>query len=686
VAVTYQNQTLGVPGVYTFVNPNGLTVQPSGANNLVVLVGSSTGGPPGQFVIPPDPLTARDQFVGGDLVNAYQFAVNAGAGQVALWRVDPATQSSLTIYGSNGQPSFTVTSADYGAYTDTFALAISGTVGNLTATFYDGYRNLTYSQSGLGPAGSIAYTGNATAAVGAITNGLTAPTVTVSSGTGGNLGSGTWGVAVVAKNAASRAVSTVATANLTASNNTLTASWGSVVGAFTYDVYLSGTTGFSFITSVPATPTATTYTATITQPGQPTTLPTATSGPAFVALLAGQTDGSQNINLALTGNYATFGQLVSYLNVQAGYTAQTASSLAAQIPCTLLDPSTANTSLLGSGMNVTSNTGAVVTWLNNLTIGSLPYVNAVAATPLNPPANLPLTNLVGGTTGTAGLAQWQAAAQALIQFTQQNPGGPLPRYVVALTSQIPFAQALAQAVTTSVNQFPPLFTELFIGGGTAPTVQTEIQRSAQFASHRVINAGWSFYGYDTSMNYTLFPGYMLAAIYAGLRANLGVATPLTNKLLPGVLAIANPPSPAQVAQLLENGVAVPMVNEVGQIVISRGVTTSPIHANLYDREESVTNVADAVRIFLIQNTANTNTNIIGAPNYGNVTTKALIGWINSLLDKVQTLGWIAGYTPVTQLTPIQGNPLYLAAQITIQVPTPINVVAYTLNLTVPQAA
>jgi hypothetical protein len=251
-----------------------------------------------------------------------------------------------------------------------------------------------------------------------------------------------------------------------------------------------------------------------------------------------------------------------------------------------------------------------------------------------------------------------------------------------LTSNPAFIQPLFQAVTTDNTAFPAVFAELYIGGSTQPTLQSVSQLSAQFASRRVLNAGWNFYDYDVNGNQTLIPGYMLAALYAGIRAALPVADALTNKLLP-ILGLGTPLTTAQVSQLLANNVAVPMINQLGQIVISRGVTTSPNHTNIYDREESVVNIADTLRIFLIQHTSDAQSGIIGAPNYGGVTTKARIGWINGLLDKAKALGWIADFQRVTSLTTVGGNPEYQLAQITVYVPVPTNGMVYQLNLAVP---
>lgn len=667
MSVTYQNTTLGIPGAYTFVNPSGLALAGVTGAPPVLLIGSAVGGKPGTLLQPRNPVGASNTLRGGDLLNGFNFASQGGAQNIYAWRTDPATQSSLTVYGTNGNPSFTVTSTDYGAWTQQLALSLQGTAGALTGTLVNGYTGSTATATNLGPAFTVQYTGNGTQATAALTQSLTATTVTAASGTGGNLGTGSYSVTVVAKNAASVALSTATTVSVAASG-TINASWSGVTGAYAYDVYLSGTQGQSFVTTVAATPTGT-YSTTISQYGTMTGLPTATAGPAFVALVSGQTDGSQNLNVAVT----TVQALVAFLNVQQGYVATQASATAGSIPGAQLDATTNAVAINGSsGANFTAQVGAVVAWLN-----ALSDVTATPASPLNAPTTLGLTNMVGGSDGSQTVQNWQAAAAAIA--TMQ----PQPRYIVALTDNTDFVAPLVQAVQANESAYPAVFSELYIGGGTAPTVQSASQLAAQFASKRVLTPGWSFYANDVNSTYTLFPAYMLGALYAGIRASLPTAYALTNQALP-IMALGSTLSSTDVQTLINNNVATPMINALGEIVIAHGGTTyNGPQNNLYYQEESIVNVTDTVRQYLIQNTVSTQANIMGAPNYGSTTTKARIGYINSLLQNCVTNGWIADFKRVTSLSTVQGNAEYELAQLVLYVPVPTNGMVYQINLQIP---
>ncbi len=578
--VSYDNQSLAIPGAYTFVNPNGLTLPGQGNEGLVFLVGSSVGGTPGQVLTFSDPASAARHLRGGDLLNAYNFTTQKGGAQnVAVWRTDPATPSYLTVYGSNGKVSFTLQANDSGSYTNQFALSIAGSSGNQTVTFVDGYANRTFTQSGLGPAFSVQYTGNATTAIGSVTNGLSMGAVTLASASSGQLATGTYSVVVDAKNAASLALSQAAPITLSGTQNAISAAWSAVTGAFTYDVYLSGTQGYSYVASVPAT-TSNNMSYTITLSGTPASLPSTVSGPAFVSLLSGQTDGSVNQNIAISQVNA----LVALLNVQQGYVASTVSSVAGSIPGYLLDVSGSESLAGSSGTTFTADLGAIVTYLQTLGYAT----PTVPAGSLVPPAAMPLTNFLGGEDGSQTPTQWSAVADALTTMH------PFPRYIVALTSVNEFIAPLANAVTTGSQTFPAMLSEMFIGGSTNPNYTDAVQRSAQFASQRIMNTGLDFWDYDHNLNYTHFPSYMLAAIYAGLRASIGAPNALTNQIL-NIKALGSVPSAPQITQYLNNNVAIPMVNALGQIVIARGVTTSGDHLNLYYREESIVNAADTLR-------------------------------------------------------------------------------------------
>lgn len=666
--ITYNNVPLNVPGAYTVVNTNGMNVGTGSTSDSIFLVGSSVGGPPNTLIQLTSPADALNTFLGGDLLDAYNYSTLGGAKSLYAWRVDPATSSVLTVYGANNAPSFTVQSTDYGNYTQQIAVGLSGTSGNWTATVVNGYLHQTQSHAHLGNALNIAYLGNGTA-VGSVTDTLSAPTVTATSGTGGSLTAGTYQVILVAKNAASIAPSTGVSVTVPASG-TIAATWSGITGAYAYDLYLSGTQGYSFIQTTAGKPSGT-YTGTIAQTGTPTSLPAATSGAAFVGLVAGSSDGSQSVNFALTGTVST---LVSQVNQSLLWQAGAANTAAQSIPADLLDP-TSNLPLTSTSTAFTANVGAITSWLN-----STGWVTTqIPAGSLVAPAALPLTNLVGGQTGTAGATNWADAAQTWSQFQ------PMLRYVVACTDNPAFITPLANSVNTAPAQYPPVFGELFYGGGTTTTETSMVQLAAQFGSRRAMTPGMSFYGRNSAGTTTLLPAYILAALYAGLRVAIGAPYALTNRALPGVNALSLSLTSTQVGQLNSQGVAVPMVDPLGQIVISHGVTTSPQLNNLYETEESVGNAADTLRQFLLTSTVQAGGQI-GSMNYGTTSVADTLSFIDGLLDQKEQSGLIANFTLEDHLDPINGNPTYELAQINVGIPIPTNGIVFQLNISTPVGA
>lgn len=120
--VFFNGRLLTTPTVETLVNDGGLAPQNVAIGNSLALIGLSDGGIPQQPTVIRSIAHARQVLRGGELLwaveKAFAPSADTGApGRIVAVRVNPATQSTLTLQG--GSPAadvITLKSTDYGAH------------------------------------------------------------------------------------------------------------------------------------------------------------------------------------------------------------------------------------------------------------------------------------------------------------------------------------------------------------------------------------------------------------------------------------------------------------------------------------------------------------------------------------------------------------------------------------------
>lgn len=672
----YGNTTFNGVGAYSTVNSNNLAGGAVLAQPVVYFIGTSVGGKPGQIIRLKDEGTARSTLKGGDLLDAYLFARRHGAGEVDVYRVSPATQSSLLLYDASNNPSILLTSNDYGNYTNSFAASISGSPGSIIATFVDAYDSVTKPSNALGPVATLQYTGNGTSATVTVVKTLTAVgTLTFTdSTTGGTIASGTTvNVQVFGRNASGVGVgSTVqsTTVGATTSTNSVSVNFSAVVGATSYDVYVDG----AYYGNTKTTTINVTFIPTGTS-APPTTV---TAGPNLNTVISGQTDGSQNLDINLSAlTVSTVSALASFITGQVGYSMLTTPGQGA-ITSTLID-AISNVNILAS-VSLTADVAVIINWFNQTG-----YVTATQPTgAVNAPAAISLAPFTGGSDGTQTTTNWQNAANLI------SIAVPQLRYPVALTDSVPYRQIVSTAITQAAALMTTYFSRGFAGGGTSDSDATAENNAAALGSDRMYYAHSDFYDYNSAGVYTHFPSYILAACYAGLAAGNSPETPLTNQVLKinalGGLDSNNQPITAQRAlALAQAGVSSAFLASDGTIRIYQGISTDLIAAdqtNTYKVEFSVGNAVDTLRIFI---DTDLGTKFRGGKNYGASTSAAVLSELNADLGLAKnSYKWIADFTPASSITLSPTNSTFLITNATVFVVNPINGLITNISLSLPQ--
>jgi hypothetical protein len=684
---TYFNgQQVIKPGVYSKIDTSALTPIEYGSTSRIAFIGTSIGGPPvsatmnnpsnavGPVVWLNDPLQAKNILKGGDLLNASKFAWNPsptskGADLIAFVRVNPATQAKLTLNDSNGQPSILLTSEDYGAWTNNIQVKImNGTTSGKAISIVCYPYNIIEGGLGtnadnLGNAFSVQYIGNATSATMTITKSLPAPAVPTlaASTTGGTLATGTVYVKITALNASGEtAASTEASVAVTGPTGSVTVSWTAVNGASKYNVYASTTSGAEIFVGQT---TGTSYTITSLPTSGAAAPTTNTTSYNLNTYLTGQTDSSQNIDICLDpakdNRYTTIQAVVNYINGQTGYTASVLGI--ATMNSSYLDVVTSQN--IKTSYTATALQGSIIYWIN--TYSNL--VTAQAGTSSNPPANTSgYVNLAGGADGTPTQTDWQNALTVLRKQDIQ--------FIVPLTSD-PSIHAMFDAENKYLSQNGIAYRRGFYGGALGETDAQVITRAQNLNSDRAVLAPVGFYQYDALGNYTLFPPYMLAAMFAGLAAGLdNISTPLTNKDL-NVLGLERLLSQATIQNFIQSGVAAIDARKKGGYYIVQGVTTSLVN-NEYSIEFSVGRVGDYIRELL----ANALSIYIGQASNGTATASAMIATATAVLNSAKNNGLIVNFDKVSGVTQSTTTPTAWTVPVNIYVRDPINYVLVTISL------
>ena len=164
-SIFFDGRTTTIPGVYTKIDASGLDSVGVGATGIVALIGTGVGGRPvddGTTKMTADdllrfitPAAVRNTFSSGDLREAGSMVFNpstdpdipGGAQQVICLKVNPSTQSALALQDIDGATSLTVTSRNYGAFTEQISITITdgtATSGSVVA------KDITVTTSGAG--------------------------------------------------------------------------------------------------------------------------------------------------------------------------------------------------------------------------------------------------------------------------------------------------------------------------------------------------------------------------------------------------------------------------------------------------------------------------------------------------------------------------------------------------------
>lgn len=175
--IFFNGRVTAIPGSYLEVDATGLAAIGLGASGIVACIGEAEGGSPYNGDTPihaiSNPGKVGRTFREGDLREAGNILfdpskdpeIPSGAQEVKFVKVNPATQSTLTLQNADGDV-MTVTSKDYGLFTTQINLTVAdGTNQGKSYTIEDGDGNEeVYDDVGGDPAFSATYTPGANGA------------------------------------------------------------------------------------------------------------------------------------------------------------------------------------------------------------------------------------------------------------------------------------------------------------------------------------------------------------------------------------------------------------------------------------------------------------------------------------------------------------------------------------------
>lgn len=153
------------PGVYADVDAGAMVPVRLGAANTIGVIGTSTGGVPRQITPIHSAVDARDILRSGQLVNILDLMYDPspdvpGAGEVHFYRLNLAVQSALTLQDVSSNSVLTLTSRDYGVWTNQIRAKIeSGSVTGKKITLNNVLNTIYEIGDNLGQAFSIQYVG-----------------------------------------------------------------------------------------------------------------------------------------------------------------------------------------------------------------------------------------------------------------------------------------------------------------------------------------------------------------------------------------------------------------------------------------------------------------------------------------------------------------------------------------------
>lgn len=261
--------------------------------------------------------------------------------------------------------------------------------------------------------------------------------------------------------------------------------------------------------------------------------------------------------------------------------------------------------------------------------------------------NFPTTKLTGGTNGTVP----ESWANKFKHFA--NEGG---YYLVPLTQKpAVHAEANAFALDRTGNGEPM---RVFVGAGTAETIEELISRATVLRSERVALVGASGSRRMDDGRVKKLPGYMIASQLAGLASGVEIAEPITFKsvALDQLDVILEG---AQLDQLNESGViSLEFVrnNSVTGFRIVQGITTYNDRTSPVKNEISVGEGHD----FLVSNLKiQLDNNFIGTKSV-ELTPSLIKNFIQSFLDDKKRKREITNYAPEEVQVVIDGDVVFIS--------------------------
>ena len=186
-SIYFNGRVTSIPGSYSEVDASGLASVGLGATGIVACIGEVEGSEPAIVQSVSNPGKLSKIFRSGDLLEGGTLLfdpskdpdIPGGAQEVKFVKVNPATQSTITLEDADGSDSITFTSQDWGAYTEKISVDVSdGTAaGTKAVTISLDSATETFDNVGGDGVATIAYTGTAdtaTVSFAAASTGLTA--------------------------------------------------------------------------------------------------------------------------------------------------------------------------------------------------------------------------------------------------------------------------------------------------------------------------------------------------------------------------------------------------------------------------------------------------------------------------------------------------------------------------------
>ena len=171
IGVNFDGKYIVHPGVYSKIDASGMMSYRGVKNGIPALIGTAKGGKPNTVYTFSSPKEAYAVLRGGNLLNVinagWQGIADPTVGDISPFRVvairvaDGAAQGSYTLQDATPANTITVTSKDYGVWTNSIKVIIEdGTISGKKIEIWDTERNVAEIKDNLGDILTIQYTGS----------------------------------------------------------------------------------------------------------------------------------------------------------------------------------------------------------------------------------------------------------------------------------------------------------------------------------------------------------------------------------------------------------------------------------------------------------------------------------------------------------------------------------------------